>query len=159
MMTCDEVMDKVYETFGEQDVPLLLRIRLMAHLCWCGHCAEEYRKLRTLTQTLSQEDFFPAAPLNRIDDIMEEIERLEENEINEEPVAVPVSFRGWVITGFVMLISLSSLVFGMDFMSVASTQGRSFLLPVSITIGCVVTGYGAVFIGSHLKELSDRFLH
>jgi hypothetical protein len=158
-MTCDEVMDKIYETFGEQDVPLLLRIRIMAHLCWCGRCLEEYRKLRTLAQTLRQEEFFPAAPLSSIDNIMEEIERLEKNEINEEPITVPVSLRGWVITGFVMLISLSSLVFGMDFMNVASAQGRSFLLPVGITIGCVVTSYGAVFIGSHLKELSDRFLH
>ena len=33
----------------------------------------------------------------------------------------------------------------------------SFLLPVGITIGVVLTTYGALFIGSHLKELSERF--
>ncbi|MDR1399867.1 MAG: peptidoglycan-binding protein [Treponema sp.] len=157
-MICDEVKDKIYEAFGEQDVPLLLRIRIMAHLCCCGRCAEEYRKLRTLMQTLAQEEFFPATPLSNINTIMEEIERLEEVEINKERNVVPVSLRSWVIIGFIMLISLSSLVFGMDFMKVVSAQGRSFLLPVSLTIGCVVTGYGAIFIGSHLKELSDRFL-
>lgn len=158
-MTCDEVMEKVYETFGEQEVPLLLRMRIMAHLCCCNRCAEEYRKLRTLTQTLIQDDFFPATPLSNIDNIMEELERLEEVEINKERSVVPISLWGWVIIGFIMLIFLSSSVFGMDFMKVVSTQGRSFLLPVSLTIGCVVTGYGAMFIGSHLKELSDRFLH
>ncbi|MDR2536749.1 MAG: peptidoglycan-binding protein [Treponema sp.] len=158
-MTCDEVMDKVYETFGEQDVPLLLRIRIMAHLHWCGHCAEEYRKLKILTQTLTHDDFFPATPLSNTDNIMEKIERLEEVKINKEHSVVPISLRRWIIIGFIMLISLSSMVFGMDFMKVVSTQGRSFLLPVSLTIGCVVTGYGAMFIGSHLKELSDRFLH
>ncbi|MDR2418089.1 MAG: peptidoglycan-binding protein [Treponema sp.] len=157
-MICDEVRNKVYETFGEQNVPFLLRIRIMTHLCCCGRCAKEYRKLRTLTQTLTQDDFFPAVPLSNIDNIMGEIERLEEAEINKEHNVVPVSLRGWVIIGFIMLISLSSLVFGMGFMKVVSTQGRSFLLPVSLTIGCVVTGYGAMFIGSHLKELSDRFL-
>jgi hypothetical protein len=160
-MTCGEVMDKVYEIFGEQDVPLLLRLRIMAHLCWCGHCAEEYRKLRILTQTLAQNDFFPAVPLSNIDNIMEQIEemeRLEEAEVNKEHNGVPVSLRGWVIIGFIMLISLSSLVFGTDFMKVVSTQGRSFLLAVSLTIGGVITGYGAMFISSHLKELSDRFL-
>lgn len=153
------MMDKVYETFGEQDVPLLLRIRIMAHLHWCGHCAEECRKLRTLTQTLTQDDFFPATPLSNIDNIMAEVERIEETKINKEYSVVPISLRRWIIIGFIMLISLSSMVFGMDFMKVVSTQGRSFLLPVSLTIGCVVTGYGAMFIGSHLKELSDRFLH
>jgi hypothetical protein len=45
----------------------------------------------------------------------------------------------------------------MDFIKVADTQGSSFLLPVGITIGAVLTGYGALFIGSHLKELSSRF--
>jgi hypothetical protein len=45
----------------------------------------------------------------------------------------------------------------MDFINIADTQGSSFLLPVGITIGAVVTGYGAFFIGSHLKELSSRF--
>jgi hypothetical protein len=33
----------------------------------------------------------------------------------------------------------------------------SYLLPVGITIGIVLTSYGALFIGSHLKELSERF--
>jgi hypothetical protein len=33
----------------------------------------------------------------------------------------------------------------------------SFLLPVGITVGIVLTSYGALFIGGHLKELSERF--
>jgi hypothetical protein len=45
----------------------------------------------------------------------------------------------------------------MDFEKVAHRQGSSFLIPVGITIGVVVTGYGALFIASHLKELSERF--
>jgi hypothetical protein len=33
----------------------------------------------------------------------------------------------------------------------------SFLLPVGITFGIVLTSYGALFIGSHLEEFSERF--
>jgi hypothetical protein len=157
-MTCGEAMNKVYEALGERELPFPLRIRLTVHLYRCGRCAEEYRKLKTLTQTLAGNEFFPAAPSGNSDNIMEKIERLEETKSSTERSVVPLSLRGWVIIGLIMLISLSSLVFGMDFMNIVSTQGRSFLLPVSLTIGCVVTGYGALFIGSHLKELSDRFL-
>jgi hypothetical protein len=76
-----------------------------------------------------------------------------------EKTAVPAgfSFRGWVFIGFFMLISLSSSFFGMNFTEIANAEGLSFLLPIGLTIGMVVTCYGALFIGSHLDELSTRF--
>jgi hypothetical protein len=40
---------------------------------------------------------------------------------------------------------------------VADHWGSSFLLPIGITIGAIVSAYGALFSGSHLKELSSRF--
>jgi hypothetical protein len=45
----------------------------------------------------------------------------------------------------------------MDFIKIAASEGSSYMLPLGITIGAAVTCYGAVFIGSHLKELSRRF--
>jgi hypothetical protein len=75
----------------------------------------------------------------------------------EQNPAYAVSFRGWVITGFVVLVSLTTSLFGMDFVRMIPEVASSFLLPIGITIGVVVTVYGALFIGSHLKELSDRF--
>jgi hypothetical protein len=76
---------------------------------------------------------------------------------DEQNPAYEVSFRGWVITGFIILISLAMSLFGMDFMRTIPGSAASFLLPIGITIGSIVTVYGALFIGSHLKELSDRF--
>ena len=67
------------------------------------------------------------------------------------------SLRIWVITGFFVLLSLSSSFFGVDFVKIANAEGLSFLLPVGLTVGMVLTCYGALFIGSHLKELSARF--
>jgi hypothetical protein len=62
-----------------------------------------------------------------------------------------------VITGLVVLVSLVTAFLGFDFERIAASQGSSFLLPLGLTIGVVISGYGAVFIGSHLKELSSRF--
>jgi hypothetical protein len=156
-MTCNEVMEKLYGSGGEEALPLQLRVRIMAHLFFCGHCAAEARKL-ALAQRLMAEEFFPPAPSFE-DRVMAAL--YEEAEC-DEPVSMPdtqaVSFRGWVITGCIIVVSLATSFFGMDFMRIASTVGQSFLLPVGLTVGFIVTGYGAIFIGSHLKELSDRFL-
>jgi hypothetical protein len=81
-----------------------------------------------------------------------------ENDVTRETDApTGFSFRLWVIIGFFVLLSLSSSFFGVNFVEIANSEGLSFLLPVGLTIGMVVTCYGALFIGSHLKELSSRF--
>ena len=83
----------------------------------------------------------------------------EKNPEPEEIFAIPggLSTRGWVIAGLIILISLSTAFLGMDFEHIANVAGMSFMLPVGITIGIVLTSYGALFIGSHLKELTERF--
>jgi hypothetical protein len=57
----------------------------------------------------------------------------------------------------VMLVSFATAFFGLDFNEVALTAGLSFMIPIGITIGIVLTCYGALFIGSHLKEFIERF--
>jgi hypothetical protein len=76
-----------------------------------------------------------------------------------EPYAVPggISTRGWVIAGLVILVSLATAFFGLDFQKIAHELGMSFLLPVGITIGIILTVYCVFFIGSHIKELTERF--
>jgi len=56
-----------------------------------------------------------------------------------------------------MLISLATVFFGLEFNKVALIAGMSFTIPIGITIGIALTSYGALFIGSHLKDLSERF--
>jgi len=55
------------------------------------------------------------------------------------------------------MVSLITAFFGLDFKNLASESGISFLLPMGITIGIILTTYGALFISSHLNELSERF--
>ncbi|MDR3334915.1 MAG: peptidoglycan-binding protein [Treponema sp.] len=159
-MTCHAFMDKVYDARGEGPLPLWFRLHWWVHRVWCPDCERELKVLE-LAQELMETQFFPPAP-DFEEAIMEQLcrEVPDSGEDYEEfPGETPagISFRSWVITGLIILFSFSTYFFNMDFVTIAHFQGSSFLIPVGLTIGTVVTGYGALFIGSHLKELSGWF--
>ena len=154
-MECHAVMDTVYESERDGSMPLLSQLKIKLHLLLCPSCAQKLNSLRCLEEIMKT-DFLPSSP-GFEERLMERL--YEEDYIQKEETDAPAgfSFRGWIITGFFLLLSLSSAFFGMNFIEIANLAGSSFLLPVGLTIGMVVTCYGALFIGSHLKELSSRF--
>jgi hypothetical protein len=156
LMNCREVMDLVYESAGEDPLPAMLQARVGLHVLFCPRCAAEMKKLELLSDVI-ENDFLPPVP-RMGDEVMRKI-AAEARDGQEEALDAPAGFslRGWVIAGCFILLSLSTVFFSMDFISVAKTQGSSFLLPFGLTVGIVLTSYGALFIGSHLKELSARF--
>jgi hypothetical protein len=147
------VSEEIFEAEGS--LPFLTQLRIGIHLFFCSRCAGEVKKMEILHSVMTN-DFFPPAP-GLEDAVMQKIsaEDIDDQAARDAPTGF--SLRGWVIIGWFVLLSLSTAFFGMDFIKVADTQGSSFLLPVGITICAVLTGYGALFIGSHLKELSSRF--
>jgi hypothetical protein len=154
-------MDKLFESMDEGGaLPLITRLEIAVHLFFCPECAAELERFETV-QDILKTDFFPPSP-DLEETIMGQI-RTETSVLADEPASespdgsAGFSFRGWIITGFVVLVSLSTAFFGMDFERIVASEGSSFLLPLGITIGVVVTCYGALFIGSHLKKLSERF--
>ena len=153
-MDCDTVLDELYDPDRDGSVSPLTQLRMGLHLFFCPGCTAELRKLRRLEEVMRTE-FFPPSP-NLEETIMERMyEETGTERIADAPTGL--SFRSWVIIGFFVLLSFSSSFFGGNFIEIANTQGLSFLLPVGLTFGIVLTGYGAFFIGSHLKELSMRF--
>ncbi|MDR0444031.1 MAG: peptidoglycan-binding protein [Treponema sp.] len=162
-MNCSKILDMVYEYSGEEEssVPLLSQIQIWLHTLICPDCAQEIERFEVSREIL-REDFFPFSP-GLEDSIMARVAAEEElpeaSATAGEIFAVPggLSTRGWVIAGLIILVSLATVFFGLDFQKLAHETGMSFLLPVGITIGIVLTTYGALFIGSHLKELSERF--
>ena len=158
-LSCREAMDEIYEFSEEDAVPLLQKFRVAFHLFFCTHCAGELRKLQII-QELMQADFFPPAPSFE-EKVMGELNlEFHQDEISEEPIfEVPggFSFRSWVIIGFIILVSLATSFFGTDLIEAAANQDPSLMIPLGITVGTVLTGYGAFFIASHLKELSEHF--
>ena len=166
-MDCREAMDVLYESSGfsristeEKGISLYRTLRTKAHIFFCQRCAEEQRQIEMCTEML-RTDFFPSASLSIEDKVMAELSAENpENEIFSEAIGeVPggFSFKSWVIIGLFILISMTVSFLGTEFISLAKDLGTSFLISLGLTIGIMLTGYGAFFIGSHLKELSTHF--
>ena len=156
-MNCERVLDKVYEFSGGPDMPLITRVRVGMHLLVCPDCVQEVERFEVCRDMLSSE-FLPPAPVLE-DAVMAMI--AEEPEAPETAAGTVLaggfSTRSWVIAGLVMLVSLATVFLGLDFNKVAVAFGMWFMIPIGITIGIALTCYGAFFVSSHLKELSERF--
>ncbi|MDR2245549.1 MAG: peptidoglycan-binding protein [Treponema sp.] len=162
-MKCTTLVDKIYEFDGRQALSLWNRLQIAVHIVLCPRCAEKTLLLEAVRDLL-RTDFLPVPPAFIADSVMDRIrtEVFDTSadmpfEFEEEGPTPEVPFGGWVATGLIILFSLTASFMDMDFISLAAAQGSSFLLPLGITIGVVITVYGAIFIGSHLEELSDRF--
>ena len=151
---CETVLDTIYNSDNHSSLPLLNQLRIWLHLMFCSACSIQFKEMQNI-ENIMRSDFFPPSP--DFEDIL--MVRLSEDSDIKDNIDAPVavSFRLWVIIGFFVLLSLSSSFFGMNFVEIANSEGLSFLLPVGLTFGLVVTCYGALLIGSHLKELSTRF--
>jgi hypothetical protein len=165
---CRTMMDRAYDALGEGPLPLFSR--LWFHTLFCRDCTAELQRLRKV-ERLMEGGFFPESGLYRSleDRIMEHIYNMHIDSMSMDEDALSagtalsvdsgevVSLRGWVITGLIILVTLPASFFGLDFTQVALSQGSSFLLPLGLVFGLIFTVYGAIFIGSHLKEFSERF--
>lgn len=128
-------------------------LRFFAHTLVCVRCAEKKRRI-LLADRIVQSAFLPHTPANCEDTIMAAI-LAEDAEAAKE--SGYFSLRGWAIAGIVIVASLVSVYFNVDFCGIAaSSPGESFMLPLAITIGAVITVYGALFIGLHLKVICDK---
>ncbi|MDR0553257.1 MAG: peptidoglycan-binding protein [Treponema sp.] len=166
-MNCRSVTDRIYEAMGDKPLSFMSRLEIAVHLFTCPRCADTIARLESAMATL-RDDYFPPAPdleaaiMERISVeeagvALDEAGETADSSLSIDDTDAGVPFRGWVITGLVVLLSLTSSFFGLNFGKVVESEGISFLIPLGITIGVVVTGYGAMLIGSHLKELSARF--
>lgn len=170
-MSCSKILDMFYEYSGtdsgyDDSMPLLDQLQVWFHTLLCQNCAREIQRYED-ARTVMREDFFPYSSnldstnldsLNLEELIMTKIANDEQLE-TESSYAIPggISTRGWIIAGLIILVSMVTAFFGFDFKNVAQELGMSFMLPMGITIGIVLTTYCAFFIGSHLKEFSERF--
>ncbi|MDR2608858.1 MAG: peptidoglycan-binding protein [Treponema sp.] len=159
-MRCDEILDKVYGYSGEEEISFILQLRIRFHLFFCPQCSQEIERFELARESLKNDFFYPApgleeAVMARIAAELAAGEAGEEDPVRDNPGGI--STRAWSLTGILIFISLASSFLGLNFAEVAAAGGISFLLPIGITIGVVITCYGALFIGSHLKEFSERF--
>jgi len=158
-MGCSRILNIYYDYLGgdtDNPMPLICRAQIWFHTLICSDCAQEIERFE-VSKNIMNDEFFPASPQLE-DSIMAMVDKEELPETRDVYAAQGgLSTRGWVIAGIIIFLSLATAFFGLDFQKLADETGISFLLPAGITIGSVLTIYGALFIGSHLKELSERF--
>jgi len=153
-MNCSKILDMVYE---EEQMTLFDQIQVWLHTLVCQNCAQNIQILEN-SRIIMKEEFFPASPMLE-DSIMARIVIEAEQAEAETAGVIPggISTRGWIVAGLVIFVSIAIAFFGFDFQNAAREWGMSFMLPLGITIGIVLTTYCAFFIASHLKEFSERF--
>ena len=142
-----------FAAFRAKQASYVIRMRFAAHTLVCKVCAQKKRRLTAAEQVLKT-GFLPPPPEPCADAVMAFILAGEGDALKE--VHEYVSLRGWIIAGIVIVASLLSVYLNVDFGSIARTQGLSFLLPLGITIGAVITAYSAMFIGTHLDMLCEK---
>ena len=154
-MSCEKIMGLVHEREA-RDVSFWIRLRVGLHLFACLDCAKKAARLDLCRQAM-REDFFP--PSAGLEDAVMAALAKEEGALAAEEAAEPGGFSlgTWVVAGLVLLVSLPTIFFGMGFYSIVRAAGVSLMIPIGITMGIALTVYGTLFIGSHLKRLSERF--
>ncbi|MCL2138529.1 MAG: peptidoglycan-binding protein [Treponema sp.] len=159
-MNCKKNLDRAYEFF-EQDfhnsITIFTRIKVGFHLLVCPDCARKIGRFEECKDIMSREFLPPSQNLENSVMAMIAAEEGEAFNLEEIETLGGFSVRGWVIAGLVMLVSLTSAFFGIEFHNMALTNGISFMIPIGITIGIALSCYGAIFIGSHLKQFTQRF--
>ena len=148
---CQTYMDILYDS--TEDAAFFLKVWMIAHALLCPRCAAEKHKL-AIAKRLMHQSFMPSAP-DITNAVMASIHS--KRYIKDESFVESYSLRIWTIAGVFILCSLAAAFFGSDFNFIAKSSGFSFLLPIGIVIGGVITAYGAFFVVSNLDKLCQKF--
>lgn len=143
-MNCERAGELIERRTGDGPLPFSLRL----HIFRCPSCAAEAKRMKAAVLVLK--GMLPRLPADFSDAVA--------NALRGAPglEAAPVSFRNWVIVGATMLAATGLSPLGADFGWIKTVFGSGFLLPLNIVLGLILTGYCALFIGTHLTEFADR---
>ena len=143
-MTCEKASEYVAKKAGDGGYPPLVRL----HLIRCRRCAGEAARMEDSIRMMRR-DFLPPSP---------DFSAAVMSAIRGTPLleAAPVSFRNWLLVGMTLLAASALSPLGSAFEWVKKSFGTGFLLPLNIVLGLTLAGYCAFFIGTHMKELSER---
>jgi hypothetical protein len=154
------VIEKIYEN---ESLSVFERLAIAFHLLGCKKCVHGLARYENAREIM-RNDFLTDEGESVADYVMAIIGE-EERAVAPDPLADPfvnlspeiLPIRNWIISGVIIISALTTSFFGMDFNSLVHDFGNNFTIPLAITIGTVITAYIALFIGKHLKKLSDLF--
>lgn len=146
-MRCEKLLDR-YDLLDAGEEPGFL---MKLHLSTCPGCRAEIERLtRALEEYRSLEE--PGdSPLESAEiDIDERV--MSSVRLLPKPKR-ELHARDWVISGIVIVASMSFIPYDANFSRFKEVFGVSYALPLSLVLGIALTVYGAVFIAAHMEEL------
>ena len=145
-MTCERTRALLDALDNGEDAPLFVRL----HLLLCPSCRREQARIQEAFSLLAIRK--EVLPKDLADSVMAMVAL--------EPVRVrPLhqSLRNWLIPGIAIVayLVLAPITPAKDWF--LETFGLNLLLPMSITLGVVLTVYTSIFVASHLDEITEYF--
>ncbi|GMO48766.1 MAG: hypothetical protein Ta2B_30380 [Termitinemataceae bacterium] len=160
-MDCKSVRDILYDNV-ELSSPMLLFYRIQAaiHLLHCKDCTAHKNIIEKSNAIMERDFLLPVSAKEEnefCDSIMNVLSKTSQN-VNFEKLDEKekrFSIYVWALTGTVICGSLIAAFFNINILN--AKEMNAFIVPLSITIGGIVTAYGAMFIVCHLKVLTECY--
>lgn len=145
-MTCHRANKLLDSLDNGQAMPLAVRI----HLFFCPACRTLDQRVRSARAALNEHP--QEAPDKLTDDIMALI-ALEPIEVRPLHQAL----RNWLVPGIAIIAYLVLAPIAPAKEWFLTTFGFNLLLPLSITLGAVITIYAGLFVASHMEKINEFF--
>jgi anti-sigma factor RsiW len=144
-MRCDSFLDRWDMLDAGEEPGFFLKL----HLAGCPECRA---RVEALDRTLAA--YRAARPCEKDAAAAEAVEERVMAAVNLMPRPHrELRARDWAVAGFAIMLSMAMIPFDRNFSVIKELFGTSYALPLSLVLGLVMAGYGAVFIGTHMDEL------
>lgn len=132
------------------DVDEYQPIRIRLHLLFCPDCRKVAARMSSLLADMRSFESVPA-DFDMTDRIMRSILALNSNVPIE---AKNVSMLKWIAVGCLILFSMVVVRFSKTYIWIKAAYGDYFDAPMYLVFGIILTAYIALFIASHIDQLS-----
>jgi len=120
------------------------------HKATCAECKAAAKSMDHAIAAYREPYTFP---LGRIDPLLLDERIMNAVRLLPRPRHL-VSTRDWVTAGVVIALSTVLVPLGDGFAFIKEFFGARYTLPLALVLGLSITAYGAMFIGTHIEELS-----
>ena len=137
---CNRIMDTFLLLDKDEHIPL----NVTAHLLVCRKCRSQVRLL-TRAEHLSALPLSIETPLTdtKLKSIMKKVHAMKRDWQKDESVPNPISMKGWVISGILMIILMLTF-------ALFSRNNSVLSLAFYLVFAMIITVYSALFIGSNI---------
>ncbi len=146
-MKCDKAISYYLQNDEIGRIPFKVRI----HTFFCPVCSGEIMQLMLMFRLLEEKSIWEMDKDIK-DNVMDKIQR--QSVFAEKRI----SGLKWVVIGIIIFASMFLINFSESFMWLKEQFGSSFVIPMSIVLGLVLTVYLMLFTSSNIDFL-EKYLH